>query len=317
MPTHATLGDFLRERLRTTEPTLRPGTFDLVQTIIWVRGKVSVGEPKTLRGRRPIALDPATIAVLKVHRKTMLEDRMQLGAAFNNEGLVFHRPDGRCLRRATLDIDLYRAGYGLEEAVDDLRQLADRDLGDHFRFVHGGHRAILAGDEQPYTEGYRVEFDTYIGVQKKGRIGVDLSTGAGLTAEPTVVAPASALDLPRLVGFDYRLYRWSITSRTRSAPRCTGTATDRRAGRRISSISSCLPSHTTSTGRCSTRPSPPRSADVAWIPSRASSSPPSGDLATRGWRGRCPTAPTCRASTSPAISSRRSSIPRWTPPPSG
>lgn len=108
--------------------------------------------------------------------------------------------------RATLDIDLYREGYGLDEAVADLRRLTERDLGDHFRFVYVGHRGILAGDEQPYNEGYRVDFDTYVGAQKKGRIGVDLSTGAGRTAEPTVTAPASALDLPRLVAFDYRLY---------------------------------------------------------------------------------------------------------------
>lgn len=108
--------------------------------------------------------------------------------------------------RATLDIDLYRSGFGLDEAVEDLRRLADRDLGDHFRFVYVGHREILAGDEQPYTDGYRVEFDTYIGAQRKARIGVDLSAGAGMTAEPTITASASALDLPRLVRFDYRLY---------------------------------------------------------------------------------------------------------------
>lgn len=108
--------------------------------------------------------------------------------------------------RATLDIDLCREGYGLDDAVVDLRRLADHDLGDHFRFVYVGHRAIVGGEEQPDTGDSRVEFDTYIGAQKKTRIGVDLATGAGLTAEPTVTAPASALDLPRLVGFDYRLY---------------------------------------------------------------------------------------------------------------
>ena len=108
--------------------------------------------------------------------------------------------------RATLDIDLHREGYGLDDAIADLRRLAEHDLGDHFRFVYVGHRAIVGGEGQPYTDGYRVVFDTYIGAQKKGRIGVDLATGAGLTAEPTVTAPANALDLPRLVGFDYRLY---------------------------------------------------------------------------------------------------------------
>lgn len=108
--------------------------------------------------------------------------------------------------RATVDIDLYLEGFALDDAVEDLRRLAGSDLGDHFRFVYIGHRAILAGDEQPHTDGYRVQFDTYIGAQRKARIGVDLSTGAGLTAEPTITAPATALNLPRLVGFEYRLY---------------------------------------------------------------------------------------------------------------
>ena len=108
--------------------------------------------------------------------------------------------------RATRDIDLYRGGYGLDEAVADLRRLAEVDLGDHFRFVYTGHHEILTGEAQPYTEAYRVQFDTYIGAQKKSRIGIDLSRGAGITAEPTIAAPASALNLPRLVQFDYRLY---------------------------------------------------------------------------------------------------------------
>jgi hypothetical protein len=51
-----------------------------------------------------------------------------------------------------------------------------------------------------------LDIDLYRGAQKKGSINVDLSTGAGLTAEPTITTPASALDLPRLVGFEYRLY---------------------------------------------------------------------------------------------------------------
>lgn len=108
--------------------------------------------------------------------------------------------------RATLDIDLFCGGYGLDEAVADLRRLAEHDLGDHFRFVYVAHRSIVGGEGQPYTDGCRVLFDAYIGAQKKGSIGVDLATGGGLTAEPTISAPANALDLPRLIGFDYRLY---------------------------------------------------------------------------------------------------------------
>lgn len=108
--------------------------------------------------------------------------------------------------RATLDIDLYRQGYDLDEAVSDLRRLAECDLNDHFRFVYIGHDVILEGDAQPYADGYRVEFEVYIGAQKRGRINVDLSIGAGLTCEPTVSEPVNALDLPRLTSFPYHLY---------------------------------------------------------------------------------------------------------------
>lgn len=84
--------------VRWSDVDLDAGRLSVVQTIISVRGKVSIGEPKTARGRRPIALDPSTVAVLRAHRKRMLEERMLAGADFTAEGLVFHRPDGRCLR---------------------------------------------------------------------------------------------------------------------------------------------------------------------------------------------------------------------------
>lgn len=58
--------------------------------------------------------------------------------------------------RATLDIDLYRDGFTLDQTLADLRRLADMDLGDHFRFVYTGHENSIGGEEQPYTDGYRV-----------------------------------------------------------------------------------------------------------------------------------------------------------------
>ncbi len=56
-----------------------------------------IGEPKTARGRRPIALDLSTVAVLRAHRKRTLEERMLAGADFTDEGLVLHRPGWTCL----------------------------------------------------------------------------------------------------------------------------------------------------------------------------------------------------------------------------
>lgn len=108
--------------------------------------------------------------------------------------------------RSTLDIDLYRNGFTLDQALVELRRLADLDLGDHFRFSYVAHRPSVVGDQQPYVDGYRVSFDTYIGAQHKGRVNIDLATGAGLTAPVTTVEPASRLHLPRLASHPYRLY---------------------------------------------------------------------------------------------------------------
>jgi integrase len=75
---------------------------------------VRVGEPKTSRGRRSIALDAGTVTVLCEHRRRMLEERLLVGD-FDDHGLVFHQPDGTCLRPdAVSNAFLSRVGrYGL------------------------------------------------------------------------------------------------------------------------------------------------------------------------------------------------------------
>jgi integrase len=84
--------------LRWSDVDLDTGRIRVVQTITQTRGKVTVGEPKTSSGRRSIALDPGTVGVLREHRRTMLEERLLVGPDFSDEGLVFHQPDGACLR---------------------------------------------------------------------------------------------------------------------------------------------------------------------------------------------------------------------------
>jgi len=108
--------------------------------------------------------------------------------------------------RATRDIDLYRPGFTLIQTLDDLIRLASVDLGDHFRFEHAGHTASIGNDTQPYTDGYRVKFNTFIGLTAKGSLQVDLAVGTGITGQVTATEPANALDLPRLVSHRYRVY---------------------------------------------------------------------------------------------------------------
>lgn len=117
-------------------------------------------------------------------------------------GMLARVPSGR----PTRDVDLYRKGYTLDEALDDLRRLAAIDLGDHFVFQYIGRETSIGGEEQPYTEGYAVSFDILIGGRSKNILHVDLSIGVGITAPIAMVEPANALRLPRLVNHDYRLY---------------------------------------------------------------------------------------------------------------
>ena len=83
--------------LRWSDLDLEAGRTRVVQTIIQIAGVVSVGEPKTGRGRRSVSLDSATVAVLRDHRHRMRQERLLVGADFSDLGLVFHQPDGSWL----------------------------------------------------------------------------------------------------------------------------------------------------------------------------------------------------------------------------
>jgi integrase len=101
--------------LRWADLDLDAGRARVVQTIVQTRGLVTIGEPKTAKGRRSISLDSSTLAVLRDHRHHMLQERLLVGADFNDLGLVFHQPDGTWLRPdAVSDLFLRRTRrYGV------------------------------------------------------------------------------------------------------------------------------------------------------------------------------------------------------------
>lgn len=108
--------------------------------------------------------------------------------------------------RRTTDVDLFHVNNTLDGALAELIRLASIDLGDFFRFVYTRHEFVVGGDQQTYTEGYGVNFDVYIGADKKEPLHVDLVVGVIVTDEVTVTPPANRLDLPRLPSNDYFLY---------------------------------------------------------------------------------------------------------------
>ena len=89
-----------------------PGALDIVSG---TRSSVTIGEPKTAHGRRPLALDKGTVAAMREHRRRMLAERLLVGPDFDDHGLAFHQPDGPCLRpNAVSEMFLRRARrYGL------------------------------------------------------------------------------------------------------------------------------------------------------------------------------------------------------------
>jgi integrase len=64
------------------------------QTVISVNYKVIIGEPKTAKGRRSIALDPATVAALQAHKSLQQADKKACEGPYKDLDLVFPKIDG-------------------------------------------------------------------------------------------------------------------------------------------------------------------------------------------------------------------------------
>jgi integrase len=80
--------------LRWADVDLDGGRISIVQTHVILNRKVAVSEPKTLKGRRSIALDGATVAALRQFHRRQLEERLRYGDHWTDSGLVVVREDG-------------------------------------------------------------------------------------------------------------------------------------------------------------------------------------------------------------------------------
>ena len=80
--------------LRWSDIDLDNGRAHITQTMIAIGWQVHIGQPKTQAGRRPVALDPLTVEVLRRHRQNSARLSTPGAAA---SGLVFCSPDGQPL----------------------------------------------------------------------------------------------------------------------------------------------------------------------------------------------------------------------------
>lgn len=67
------------------------------QTVILVNYQVLIGQPKTAKGRRVIALDDGTLAALRLHQQRQQAEAALVGSGYRSLDLVFAKPDGQPL----------------------------------------------------------------------------------------------------------------------------------------------------------------------------------------------------------------------------
>ncbi len=80
--------------LRWRDVDLDARRLSIHQAVISVAYALQIADVKTGTSRRTIDLDPRTSAVLRSWRKRQLEERLALGEAHQDHGLVFARPEG-------------------------------------------------------------------------------------------------------------------------------------------------------------------------------------------------------------------------------
>jgi integrase len=111
--------------LRWSDLDLERGRATICQTILPIAHRPTVGEPKTARGRRSVALDRRTVEALQLHRRRQREQRLLVGPDFHDHGLVFAQPDGQPLNPEYVSRRFQRlvCSAGLQSVrLHDLRQ---------------------------------------------------------------------------------------------------------------------------------------------------------------------------------------------------
>jgi integrase len=81
--------------LRWTDVDLVVGVLAVRSTLYRAEGRLVLAEPKTARSRRLIHLTPDAVAAFRAHRYHQLQERLQLGPAWDAHDLVFANELGR------------------------------------------------------------------------------------------------------------------------------------------------------------------------------------------------------------------------------
>lgn len=113
--------------LRWSNVDLETGSLRVERTLGEIGGRLIMGAPKTVNGRRTIALDARSVSGLRSHRARQSAERLALGAGYDDSDLVFAREDGHAIWPGTVSARLRvltaEAGLSLIR-LHDLRHTA-------------------------------------------------------------------------------------------------------------------------------------------------------------------------------------------------
>ena len=106
--------------------------------------------------------------------------------------------------RATRDIDLVSAHQSIEEALNNLKLLAQRDLNDFIYFEFKS--ALPIKNEDDYRSGLSVKFTPIIGSKHMQDISIDLVVDQIPLDDTEKITPVDRIDIKGLQSCDYLVY---------------------------------------------------------------------------------------------------------------
>ena len=128
--------------------------------------------------------------------------------ADDNESFVLKGGQGMLARtvdaRATCDIDLLSKRNSLDNALAELRLLAEIDLGDFITFEYAGSAPIKAEDE--YRSGLAVRFVPLLGAKRIQAISIDLVVDGTSAGDAERITPADRISVGEIEVCDYLVY---------------------------------------------------------------------------------------------------------------
>lgn len=109
--------------LRWQDVDLEAGQIAIRHTLVDIAYTPTISEPKTDRSRRTLAIDPATVAGLREHRRRQDGEREAWGPAWTDNGHVFTRENGQLLHP-----QLVSQAFERRVRASGVRQISFHDL---------------------------------------------------------------------------------------------------------------------------------------------------------------------------------------------